>query len=205
MVIKCLPTGMFGSNCYIIGDKGECALIDAGVESSEVQTAVAELGLKIKYIILTHVHIDHICFADKIKESTDAGLLAHQDDAPALTDPVFNGSAMFGRAKSFGNADMLLKDGDIIEIGSLQLEVIHTPGHTPGGICIKAGNCLFTGDTLFKTSIGRTDFRNGSMEDIMKSIKDKLMKLGDEIIVYPGHGEATSIGFERKYNPFLRI
>ncbi|HHW48927.1 MAG TPA: MBL fold metallo-hydrolase [Clostridiaceae bacterium] len=202
MVLKRLPTGMLASNCYIIGDSGEGAIIDPGADSGEILKAVEEMGLKIKYIILTHAHVDHICSVDKVREKTGAQVMVHKDDAEALTNSRYNGSMLFGLNKTFKPADILLEDGDIVNIGQLKLEIIHTPGHTPGGICIKAENCVFTGDTLFRMSIGRTDLGNGNYDDLMDSI-NKLMKLDGETVVYPGHGTSTTIEYEKMYNPFI--
>lgn len=201
MEIKCLPSGMFGSNSYIISNNGECAVIDAGVRSSEIMQAAEEK--KIKYIILTHGHIDHICCVDDLRAKTSARVLICEADAQALTNPVKNGSSLFGAAKTFNPADEHLKDKDIIDIGGMKLHVIHTPGHSPGCICIKIGNHVFTGDTLFRLSIGRTDLEGGSYPQIIESINKKLAALEDDTIVYPGHGEASTIGYEKKYNPFL--
>ena len=204
MILECLPIGMFSSNCYIIGENGEGVIIDAGGNSEEIYKAVEKHDLKAKYIILTHGHVDHICSASKLREKTGAKVLIHEADGGALTDADQNGSYLLGREYTFEKADELLKDGDIIEVGGLKLEIIHTPGHTLGCICIKVGDSLFTGDTLFRMSIGRTDFEGGSYEQIISSINKKLMKLGDETAVYPGHGTPSTIGFERKNNPFLK-
>jgi hydroxyacylglutathione hydrolase len=203
MEYKRLMTDMFSSNCYIIGDKDEGVVIDPCADSSEILEAAEKLGLNIKYIILTHSHIDHICSVDDLRDKTGARVLVHKDDAAALGDARFNGSALFGLAKAFKSADMLLNDGDTIKAGNLELQIIHTPGHTPGGICIKVEEKLFTGDTLFKMSIGRTDLGNGDYDDIIASIKEKLMTLDDETIVYPGHGSASTIGYEKKNNPYI--
>ncbi|RCX17963.1 glyoxylase-like metal-dependent hydrolase (beta-lactamase superfamily II) [Anaerobacterium chartisolvens] len=203
MVYKRLMTGMFSSNCYIIGDNGEGAVIDPGVECGEIMAAVEELGLRIKYIILTHVHIDHICHMDELREKTGANVAAHADDAVYLSNPRLNGSALFGLAKAFGNADITVKDGDVLKVGGMDVHIIHTPGHSAGGICIKAENRLFSGDTLFRMSIGRTDLGNGDYDELINSIKTKLMVLDDEVEVYPGHGTATTIGYERANNPFI--
>jgi hydroxyacylglutathione hydrolase len=204
MIIKRIPTGMFGSNCYIVGLNGEGVIIDPGTSSKEVREIVGSLGITIKYIIITHSHIDHICSVDEVKLFTGAKVAVHEADAVGLADEVLNGSAMFSEAKAFNPADILLKDGDVLEVGGLKLEIIHTPGHSPGGICVKAENNLFTGDTLFKRSIGRTDLGNGNYKDIINSIKSKLLLLDDSTVVYPGHGTYTDIGSERKHNPFLR-
>jgi len=203
MIFKRLPTGMLASNCYIIGDNCEGAVIDPGAKAQDILEMAEQTKLIIKYIILTHSHIDHIISMDEIREKLDAKVFVHKDDATSLPDPWRNGSKLFGLDKTFKPADVFLKDGDIINIGDLKVEIIHTPGHTPGGICIKVNDNIFTGDTLFRMSIGRTDLGNGDQDDLMNSIKEKLMKLDDKTMVYPGHGTATTIGYERKNNPFI--
>lgn len=203
MIFKCIPTGMLSSNCYVIGDLGEGVVIDPGTECDEIVEAASGNGLEIKYIILTHAHLDHICSVDKLRGKTNAKVLIHEADADALLDSRLNGSALFGLSNTFRVADILLKDGDVFYAGGLKLEIIHTPGHTPGGICIKAGNCIFTGDTLFRMSIGRTDLGNGSYDDLISSISGRLMKEGDDTVIYPGHGASSTIGYERKNNPFV--
>lgn len=205
MILNCLPDGMFDSNCYILGKNGEGVIIDAGVDAEQVFKAVEKMGLKIKYIILTHGHIDHICSVDELREKLNAKVMIHESDANALLEPVLNGSAIFHHKKlAFKSADVLLKDTDLLEVGGLKLEIIHTPGHSPGCICIKVDKFLFTGDTLFKGAIGRTDFENASTKDIINSIKNKLITLGNDMVIYPGHGEPSTIGLEKAHNPFVR-
>ncbi len=203
MIIKCLPNGMFDSNCYIIIENNKGIIIDPGVGSKYILDLVEKNEVNIEYIILTHGHIDHICSVDEVRESTKAKVLIHEEDAAALTDAQFNGSVMFTGAKSFKKADGFIKDGDILDVDGLTIEIMHTPGHTPGGICIKAGDNVFTGDTLFRRTVGRTDLGNGNHYDLINSIKGKLLTLSDTVTVYPGHGEYSTIGFERKNNPFL--
>jgi hydroxyacylglutathione hydrolase len=203
MILKRLKTGMFGSNCFIFGDNGIGAIIDPGCGMEEILEAVSESGLKIAFIIITHCHIDHIITTDRIRYELGAKVLIHEKDAASLTNPLYNGSRMFGSGLTFKDADMLLKDGDVLDVGGLKVEIIHTPGHSPGGICIKVDNIVFTGDTLFRMSKGRTDFDNGNEDQLDRSIKEKLMVLNDDVIVYPGHGISTTIGFERKNNPWL--
>lgn len=204
MFLKCLPTGIFASNCYILGDSGEGAIIDCGVKAGEVKEVIEKAGLKIKYIILTHGHIDHIAEVDRIREITGAKVVMHKDDAQSLSNSMLNGSTLLGSSAEFKSADGILNHGDVLEVGGLKLEVIHTPGHTPGGICIKVEDKVFTGDTLFRTSIGRTDLGNGNYGDIINSIKTRLMTLDESVTVYPGHGGDTTIGFEKRHNPFLQ-
>ncbi len=203
MILKRLPTGMLASNCYIMGNDNEGVIIDPGANSEDILEMVRQTGLNIKYIILTHAHVDHIVSVDEIRYKLKAKVLIHQDDGESLSNPLHNGSNCFGIKKTFDPADILLKDKDIINLEDLRLEVIHTPGHTPGGICIKAKDNLFTGDTLFRMSIGRTDLGDGDNDDLMNSIRNELMTLDDKTVVYPGHGTATTIGYERKYNPFI--
>lgn len=203
MIYKRLMTGMYQSNCYILGDKGEGIIIDPGVESGIIVENVNKLGLKIKYIVLTHGHIDHICSMDQVREKTGGKVAIHELDARALTDARYNGSALFGLSSTYGCADILLKDRDILEAGGLNFEIIHTPGHTSGGISIKVMDNVFTGDTLFKDSIGRTDLGGGDMNELLNSIKTRLLTLKDDTKVYPGHGTTTTIGYERENNPFL--
>jgi glyoxylase-like metal-dependent hydrolase (beta-lactamase superfamily II) len=203
MIFEILPTGLFSSNCYILGDNGEGVVIDPGVEAGEILGAAEKNSLKVKYIILTHTHIDHICYMDELRDLTGAKVAVHKADSDTFSNPVLNGSVLMGQNISFKDADIFLKEGDVLEVGSLKLNIIHTPGHTPGGICIKVDNNIFTGDTLFRLSIGRTDLGRGSYEELINSIKSRLMILDDNVKVYPGHNEPTTIGFERKNNPFL--
>lgn len=199
MIIECLPTGMFDSNCYIIYNSNEGIIIDAGVSTDEVMKVLDKKNIKIKYIVLTHVHIDHIYYLDELREKTGAKVLVHKNDSEKLLKPELNGSGAFGQKRSFKVADRLLKDKDEINAGGINFEIIHTPGHSSGCICVKAGNNLFTGDTLFKMAKGRTDLGDGNESEILYSIKNKLMILDDKIVVYPGHGSATTIGAERAY------
>jgi glyoxylase-like metal-dependent hydrolase (beta-lactamase superfamily II) len=203
MKITRLMTGMVDSNAYILADSGEAALIDAGVHPDEIMDVISAEGLKLKYIILTHAHFDHVLYIDKLRDITGAKVLIHEKDAKALTHAQLNGSLMFGGNYVFKPADVILKEGDIIEVGAVRIEVIHTPGHTSGGICLKADNTVFTGDTLFRLSVGRSDLGDGDGRLLIKSIKEKLMVLEDDIVVYPGHGESSTIGFERQKNYFL--
>ncbi|HHX18466.1 MAG TPA: MBL fold metallo-hydrolase [Clostridium sp.] len=200
MLIECLPTGMFDSNCYIVYNNNEGIIIDAGVSTEEVMKVLDEKKIKIKYIVLTHVHIDHICHVDELREKTGAEVLVHENDSKKLLDPGLNGSGLYGQRMSFKAADRVLKDGDEISAGGINFEIIHTPGHSSGCICIKAENRLFTGDTLFKMARGRTDLGDGDEEEILFSIRNKLMTLDEKTIVYPGHGPATTIGAEKAYH-----
>jgi glyoxylase-like metal-dependent hydrolase (beta-lactamase superfamily II) len=203
MIIKCLSTGMFDSNSYVVGENGEAVIIDAGVDSEEILRTAKENNLEVKAIILTHSHIDHICSVDDLRKETGAKVYAHEEEKEWLADSNLNLSSFVGESVEYRAADCLLKDGDKLKAGGLLLEVIHTPGHTPGSISIKIGDNIFTGDTLFKEGIGRTDLPMGSYENIIVSIKKRLLKLGSGFRVFPGHGMSTTIGYERKNNPFI--
>lgn len=200
MYMKTISTGLLDSNCYIIGDKNSAVVIDAGADHAEVLQILESQHLSLEYIVLTHAHIDHVLNAGKLRDAAGARVVIHEDDAPLLGDPVLNCSALFGLNKVFGPADILVKDGDSINVGGINLQFIHTPGHTPGSICVLAGNELFSGDTLFRLGVGRTDLGAGSVQKLEASL-GRLMELDDSIIVYPGHGPATNIGYERRNNP----
>jgi hydroxyacylglutathione hydrolase len=191
MILKSLVVGPFGTNCYIVGSNTtlEGIIIDPGDEASRILHSVKEAKLQIKSIIVTHGHGDHIGAIVQVKKSTGASIAIHPSDSSAIDTRC--------------SADVLLKGGDSVNIGDLHFFVIHTPGHSPGGICLYGHNTLFCGDTLFNYSIGRTDL-GGSTSQLLNSIFTKLMILPDDTIVYPGHGPATTIGEERRANPFLR-
>lgn len=197
----------FGSNCYIIGcsQTKEAAVIDPGGDGSKLMSLIEESGIQVKYIINTHGHLDHIGANHILKEKhPHALIMIHEDDQDMLTDPKQNLSAFMGGTVTSPPADKTLKDGDQIKIGTtITLKVIHTPGHSKGGICLQGDNLVFTGDTLFGGSVGRSDFPGGSHQTLIKSIKEKLLILDDETIVYPGHGPETTIGEERETNPFI--
>lgn len=205
MIFKCIPVGSIEANCYIIGcpETRLAVVVDSGDEGRRILSHVQKHGLRVLYIINTHGHLDHIGANGAVKEATGAQILIHSGDAPMLTDPALNFSKFMGHPIAGPPADRLVQDGDVLQVGTLRLNVIHTPGHTPGGICLLIGDHLITGDTLFAGSIGRTDFPGGSHETLIESIKEKLLILPDETRVYPGHGPESTIGEEREGNPFL--
>ena len=205
MILKDLVVGPFGSNCYIVGSKSskEGMIIDPGDEAEVILSNVKDLELEIKSIVLTHAHIDHIGALKEVKEATGAEVAIHTDEAESLQRQPL--STMFGISyPAPPPPDRPLKDGDSIDIGDLHFSVLHTPGHSPGCICLLGEGIIFSGDTLFNYSIGRTDLPGGSYSQLMDSIHTRLMKLPDDTTVYPGHGPDTTIGTERQGNPFLR-
>ncbi|NLJ58974.1 MAG: MBL fold metallo-hydrolase, partial [Tissierellia bacterium] len=172
MIFELLTVGMYGANCYIVGSEqtNEAAIIDPGAEFNKIENKIKSLGLTPKIVILTHYHGDHIGAVEEFVEKYATKVYIHKEDAKALKDSAMNLSkTMFGKDMSI-KADVELEDGDEIKLGELTFEIIHTPGHTKGGICIKVGNIMMTGDTLFNNSIGRTDFPGGSFEEIIASI-----------------------------------
>ncbi|MGI6435334.1 MAG: MBL fold metallo-hydrolase [Syntrophomonadaceae bacterium] len=207
MILKRVEVSSMAVNCYIVGceETKEVAVIDPGGNSRGILKALEDNGLKAIYIINTHGHIDHIGANRTIKDATGAKVLIHRNDAKMLVNAVSNFSFMMGQQVTSPPAEQYIDEGDIIKIGNtVELKVIHTPGHSQGGICLQTGNVIFSGDTLFYGSIGRTDFPGGSYQDLISNIKTKLLCYDDDVVVYPGHGPATTIGFERKRNPFLR-
>lgn len=216
VLLKLLIVGIFDTNCYILGCKEtlEGMIIDPGAFSKhEEQRILNETNrgnLNIKYILNTHGHPDHIAGNRSMKEKTNAEILIYKDDALKLVDPILNGSQFIGIDITSPAADWSLEEGDIITVGKIQLEVLHTPGHSKGSISVLGKGFVFTGDTLFAGSVGRTDKLDGSLnpdaswEDELNSIKSKLLNLPDEVKIFPGHGPASTIGDQRRTNPFLK-
>jgi hydroxyacylglutathione hydrolase len=189
-MLRKLVVGPYQANCYILGDKetGEGLVIDPGDEVFRIVKEISHLGLTVRYILMTHGHIDHVGGAKELKEITKAPVWIHPLDAGGLG---------------------FRQDGDLVEgqeivVGLYTLRVIHTPGHSPGGICLYTSGAVFTGDTLFAGSIGRTDFPGGNHHQLIQGVIQKIFPLGDDVRVYPGHGPSTTIERERKANPFFR-
>ncbi len=201
MEIKTLVTGIYGSNCYIVMDndtKG-AVVIDPGGDVDDIVKAIEKMGAKVMYILLTHGHLDHTTGVAELKAITKAIVCISKEDDDLITEGV----NLFGPLIK-GGADKLLKQGDLIKISNLEFTCIATPGHTPGGMCFLIQNRVFTGDTLFTGSIGRTDFEGGNYTSIISSIKSKLLCLSGDTIVYPGHGPSSTINIEKLNNPFLQ-
>jgi len=208
MFLKRLVVGALETNCYLISCEKtkEAAVIDPGGEEAVdlILNLLQKNNFDLKYILNTHGHIDHIIGNNLLKVKTEALLLIHRLDADMLVDSNKNFSSFMGKEICSPHADKLLEEGDEIYLGALKLIIIHTPGHTPGGISLVLNNIVFTGDTLFAGGIGRTDLPGGSYQDLQKSIKEKLLILGDDKIICPGHGPGSTIGEERKTNPYLK-
>ncbi|MTK11673.1 MAG: MBL fold metallo-hydrolase [Clostridiaceae bacterium] len=199
MKIKRIPAGVYAANCFILMDEDtkEAAVIDPGGDSEDLIKAVNEMDAKVKYILLTHGHTDHTGAAVQLQEEYNVPIYISEKDYRMME----NGEYIYGDV--IGKVDKFLNEGDTFKIGSIEIKCIHTPGHTPGGICFMVEDVVFTGDTLFAGSIGRTDLAGGDFDAIISNIKNKLMILPDNITVFPGHGPQSSIGRERVHNPFL--
>lgn len=207
MIIKCIPGGIFLTNCYIVGDEetGEGILIDPGEQIEEILTEVRNSGLKITKIVNTHTHIDHVAGAQEAMDALGVGFYIHPEEEPVLNALPESAQRFpqFGEVK-VPRIEGYYEEGDEIEIGSLKAKVLHTPGHTWGSICFIIEDQIISGDTLFAGSVGRVDLTGGtSMRELVGSIKAKLMALPDSYAVHPGHGPATTIGIERRSNPFI--
>lgn len=202
-----LTVGALEVNCYIIWDSGSKAgfVIDPGGDAENIKDAVKKAGVDVKYIINTHGHFDHVGADGDLRSSLGALLAIHRKDALLLADAHDHGVIFGVNIPRQPVPDMLLEDGQVLSAGSLKLKVLHTPGHTEGGICLYAEDkgMLFTGDTLFAGSVGRTDFQGGSYEELMNSLRVKILPLGDSVEIYPGHGPSSTIGEEKETNPFM--
>ena len=202
MEIIAKSLGLLTANCYILRNEEQALVIDPGGDFDLIKPCIDQRQLT--YIINTHGHYDHIAANNELKAHYDTRLAIGEYDAKMLLDPELNLSIMVDRPYISMAPDILLKEHDTIRFGDKTLEIIYTPGHTIGSICIKMDNLLFSGDTLFYHSIGRTDLPTGSFEELEKSIKTKLYILPDETKVYTGHGEDTRIGEEKRFNEFVR-
>jgi glyoxylase-like metal-dependent hydrolase (beta-lactamase superfamily II) len=207
MIIKKLAVGPIMANCFIVGCKQtrEAAVIDPGDEADRILLALAESKLTVKQIINTHGHFDHVGANKRMKAATGAPILIHALDAPMLGTLARSAAAWGMTAENSPAPDRFLEEGDIVEVGSIRFRIIHTPGHTPGGVSLLADGRLFVGDTLFAGSVGRTDFPGGDFEALKSSIQKKLFTLDDEVEVFTGHGPETTIGEEKRHNPFVGL
>jgi hydroxyacylglutathione hydrolase len=226
LIHEILPVGMLQCNCHVVGDPvtREAIVIDPGDDVSAILEIIARHGLKVRAILITHAHIDHVGGLKKMREATGAPVLMHQADLALYQAMELQAQFLGVATPEIAEIDEFLREGKSIQWGNYELRVLHTPGHSEGSVClylpretnvlvdaisprvpasVHEPGLLFAGDTLFEGSIGRTDLWGGSMKEILRSLKTKVMALPDETIVFPGHGPVTTIGAERESNPFL--
>jgi hydroxyacylglutathione hydrolase len=209
MILESIAVGPLQCNCYILGcvKTREALVIDPGDDVHLILPLLQKHGLNVKYILSTHAHIDHVGDLEKLKVETGAQTLLHERDLPLYQNLPAQASWLGVETPEMTQIDNLIQEGDKIAFGEHSGEILFTPGHTPGSLCLHLPgqmNFLFAGDTLFHRSIGRTDLWGGSYEHIIQSIRRKLLVLDERTIVYPGHGPATTIEEEKRLNPFLR-
>jgi glyoxylase-like metal-dependent hydrolase (beta-lactamase superfamily II) len=206
MIIETAVVSPFGTNCYVVGcpEVLKCAVIDPGDDADEILAIAERSKMTVEAILLTHGHIDHAGAAGAVRDATGAKISMHRDDAFLLE----HGSVMAAQfgwfVPSIPAPDSFLEDGDEVAVGNLKLKVLHTPGHSPGGICFASGKTVFSGDLVFAGSIGRTDLPGGSFEALIRSVREKIFPLPDATKLLCGHGPSTTVGREKKTNPFLR-
>lgn len=205
MIVIKKPVGIMGVNCYILGDVNEALIIDPGSNAESIIGILNENKITAKYIVLTHCHFDHIMAVEQLVEKIGVKVIACQQEKANLLNPSINYTDRYSRKPMSISADIYVNDGDTVKSGEYSFKVIETPGHTSGGMCLysEGEKILVAGDTLFYASIGRCDLATGSESTLIKSIKTKLFNLPDEVSVLPGHGENTTIGFEKLNNPFI--
>lgn len=207
MNVITIPNGTMQANCYIVETENSAVIIDPGFLERDIEKYIAENPNKIKYILLTHRHFDHLNAAVKARNLTGAKIVINELDEGGLYSDMLSLASMvgtfYGKADPDAHADIYVSEGDTVTVGDMVFTVMETPGHTEGGVCYVCNNVIFSGDTLFKGSIGRTDFPSSSNIDMRKSL-DRLCLLPDSMLVYPGHGPKTTIGEEKRSNMFLK-
>jgi glyoxylase-like metal-dependent hydrolase (beta-lactamase superfamily II) len=204
MKVSMIKNGVMDNNVYLITDEatGECALVDAGSEEPELMDAVAKVGNKLKYILLTHRHFDHILGAKAVKEATGAAICIHPKDACGLSSAGFSLADAIRVKQGALTPDYTFTADSQIKLGDTVLQVMETPGHTVGSVCFIGDGCIFTGDTLFRLGAGRTDLPTGNYSQLLGSLK-RLYQLSGDYKIYPGHGKASTLDVERTMNPFM--
>ncbi len=200
MILETIVTGYIEENCYLAGDENELLVIDPGDDSDKILKRINDSGYKVKYIVLTHCHYDHIGAVAEIKEKTGTEIVVCEKEKANYLNPDISMMGHFGDGKDVAEPDITVSEGDELISGKYSFKIIETPGHTSGGMCLLCDDVLFSGDTLFRRGIGRVDLPTGSMKQIINSIKNKLFMLPDETRVYCGHGPATTIEYEKKHN-----
>ena len=208
MKVEKFVLGSVGTNCYIVVNEGtkECFLVDLATYSQEMVNYIKKSGYQVKGILLTHGHFDHIMGIEEFIDEIPTTVYAHEEEEEYLKDPVLNFSTVLGNKEYSVNEVVFLKELQSFRLAGFEIRILHIPGHTPGGCAyyLPEEGVVFTGDTLFSGSVGRTDFPGGDSELLINSIKDKLLVLPEDTGVYPGHVEATTIGREKKMNPFIK-
>ncbi len=207
MIIKTITVGPIMTNCYVVGceETRKGAVIDPGDDVDRILLTAADEKLSIDCIINTHGHFDHVGGNSRLKKATGAQLLIHAKDAPMLARAAETAAAWGLQADNSPAPDRLLAETDTVQVGGLTFRILHTPGHTPGGISLLCDGHVFVGDTLFAGSVGRTDFPGGDFDTLKKSIQQKLFALDDQVVVWPGHNQETTIGREKRSNPFVGL
>ncbi|MBE0447059.1 MAG: MBL fold metallo-hydrolase [Actinobacteria bacterium] len=206
MFLETLVVGDLDTNCYIVASEhaGEAIVIDPAGNVGIILDTIAAKSLEVKYILLTHGHWDHFSVAGILGEKTGAKIGIHKDDLEMIGNPMLSMGFMAGEDESATiKADFELTDRQVLKVGDMDVKIIHTPGHTRGGVTIQIGDSLFTGDLIFYRSVGRTDLAGGSFKTLVNSIKDKIYRFPDQVKIYPGHGPPTSVGEERRENPYF--
>ena len=205
--VKTLSHGMMGTNTYLVkNEKGSAFVVDPAAFDEKLQALLkSENVTELTYILLTHGHFDHITGVSELKEKYGGKIVIHKDDEKAFWDKTVSLSSQFGTAQNYPErADITVADGDTIAFDGAEIKVIHTPGHTIGGVCYILENEMFSGDTLFKGSVGRSDFPGGNALTLLRSV-GKLKKMGVNYNIYPGHGESTTMDYEKETNPFCKF
>lgn len=202
--IKTITGGPAASNTYICHIGKEAFIVDSGGSLDRIRGYINSMELEPRYIFLTHAHYDHTVNFDELKEGYPKAVsYIHEEESQLLKDPVFNGSSFFGDPRVFQETDELFKDGVMIPFSDTTIQIMNTPGHTRGSVCIKINDIIFTGDTLFKLGIGRSDLPGGDEKAIYESLAT-LINMDEDVKIYPGHGGSSTIGHEKKNNPFIR-
>ena len=207
MLIKTILTDPIQTNCYVVmcEETKEIVVIDPGLDNGAVSRHIKSLGGHLKYILLTHGHFDHCCGLQNLVDEYPVPVMMHCDDVPYVADSKTH-AFMYGlKIPNVPLPNCFLTENDVIEVGDIKLKTIHTPGHTPGCVCFYTPGHLFSGDTLFKGSVGRTDLPGGNFDNIINNIQTKLFVMPDDTLVYPGHGPETTIGEEKKSNPYAKL
>ena len=205
MEIKRIVTGAIEENCYLVWDEAnQAVVIDPGDEASKIIDEITKLQLDVKKIILTHGHYDHVGAVNEVKKTTGAQVICHQEEKSIVEDETLSLGLYLGKEVSLPKVDACVSEGDEISVGNLNFSVIHTPGHTKGGMCLLAGDSLFSGDTIFYGTLGRWDFPTGDLSELTSSITRKIFNLPEDTVIYYGHGPETTVGAEKRQNEVYR-